>query len=141
MSREKGKSRYGCPFPSSCSVPDWYAMFYPFRPFSIRPVETAGYLVAAAPFSCFSMYDVHYYPKGKGTASDRLDYAGVWCSFSWIFRISASLLLLALGTHTLYETTNWTVSTYLQFTPHTCSQEAEHWWLPGRLPKEFVPLP
>jgi len=36
---------------------------------------------------------------------------------SWIFRISASLLLLSLGTHTLYETTNWTVSTYLQFTP------------------------
>ncbi|SEK83853.1 endospore germination permease [Paenibacillus sp. OK003] len=36
---------------------------------------------------------------------------------SWIFRISAALLLLSLGTHTLYETTNWTVSTYLQFTP------------------------
>ncbi|WP_440116732.1 hypothetical protein [Paenibacillus sp. QZ-Y1] len=35
----------------------------------------------------------------------------------WIFRISASILLLTLGTHTLYETTNWTVSTYLQFTP------------------------
>ncbi|WP_340027389.1 endospore germination permease [Paenibacillus sp. FSL H7-0940] len=36
---------------------------------------------------------------------------------SWIFRISASILLFTLGTHTLYETTNWTVSTYLQFTP------------------------
>lgn len=36
---------------------------------------------------------------------------------SWIFRITASLMLLALGSHTLYETTNWTVSTYLQFTP------------------------
>ncbi|MEN1988203.1 MULTISPECIES: GerAB/ArcD/ProY family transporter [Paenibacillus] len=36
---------------------------------------------------------------------------------SWIFRITAVILLLSLGTHTLYETTNWTVSTYLQFTP------------------------
>ncbi|WP_017690401.1 endospore germination permease [Paenibacillus sp. PAMC 26794] len=36
---------------------------------------------------------------------------------SWIFRITASILLLSLGTHTLYETTNWTVSTYLPFTP------------------------
>lgn len=36
---------------------------------------------------------------------------------SWIFRITAAILLLALGTHTLYETTNWTVSTYLPFTP------------------------
>lgn len=36
---------------------------------------------------------------------------------SWIFRITAVLLLFSLGTHTLYETTNWTVSTYLPFTP------------------------
>ncbi|MDT0121124.1 endospore germination permease [Paenibacillus sp. RRE4] len=36
---------------------------------------------------------------------------------SWIFRMTAVLLLFSLGTHTLYETTNWTVSTYLPFTP------------------------
>ncbi|PYE47203.1 endospore germination permease [Paenibacillus barcinonensis] len=36
---------------------------------------------------------------------------------AWIFRITAALLLFSLGTHTLYETTNWTVSTYLPFTP------------------------
>ncbi|MBB6023388.1 spore germination protein (amino acid permease) [Paenibacillus sp. JGP012] len=36
---------------------------------------------------------------------------------AWIFRITAALLLFSLGTHALYETTNWTVSTYLPFTP------------------------
>ncbi|MUT64383.1 endospore germination permease [Paenibacillus sp. NEAU-GSW1] len=36
---------------------------------------------------------------------------------AWILRLSASFLLLVLGTHTLFETSNWTVSTYLQFTP------------------------
>lgn len=36
---------------------------------------------------------------------------------AWIFRISAAAVLLALGTHTLYETSNWSITTYLQFTP------------------------
>ncbi|MFF2091929.1 endospore germination permease [Paenibacillus sp. NPDC058174] len=36
---------------------------------------------------------------------------------SWLLRLSAALLLLVLGTHTLFETSNWTVATYLQFTP------------------------
>ncbi|PWW01261.1 spore germination protein (amino acid permease) [Paenibacillus cellulosilyticus] len=36
---------------------------------------------------------------------------------AWVIRISASMLLFILGAHTLYETSFWTVSTYLQFTP------------------------
>ncbi|MFF2480678.1 endospore germination permease [Paenibacillus sp. NPDC058071] len=36
---------------------------------------------------------------------------------SWLFRLTASLLLLMLGAHTLFETSNWSITTYLQFTP------------------------
>lgn len=36
---------------------------------------------------------------------------------SWLLRISSALLLLELGTDTLFETSAWAVTTYLQFTP------------------------
>ncbi|THF76384.1 GerAB/ArcD/ProY family transporter [Cohnella fermenti] len=74
--------------------------------------------IVAAPF--FLLFVLMMYRVIRRTDGRRLtdwiqDQFGA--ATAWTIRITSSIMIFVLGTHTLYETSFWAVTTYLQFTP------------------------